>query len=148
MYIMASSRVAGIIESLGGSSRVITAGNLDFTIDETGLLYFSTSDNETSAREVNGFGFESADFTGIGSTEQNTITRSLNFRISLNNAFQVLGASDQQPKQFVGEGGTYHIFLNWDSLKQFYKVTYIITSVSGSEPERIAAIEIQYSPSF
>lgn len=145
---MASSRVAGIIESLGGSSRVITAGNLDFTIDETGLLYFSTSDNETSAREVNGFGFESADFTGIGSTEQNTTTRSLNFRISLNNAFQVLGTSDQQPKQFVGEGGTYHIFLNWDSLKQFYKVTYIITSVSGSEPERIAAIEIEYSPSF
>ena len=145
---MASSRVAGIIESLGGSSRVITAGNLNFTIDETGLLYFSTSDNETSAREVNGFGFESADFTGIGSTEQNTTTRSLNFRISLNNAFQVLGTSDQQPKDLVGEGGTYHIFLNWDSLKQFYKVTYIITSVSGSEPERIAAIEIEYSPSF
>ena len=145
---MASSRVAGIIESLGGSSRVITAGNLDFTIDETGLLYFSTSDNESSAREVNGFGFESADFTGIGSTEQNTTTRSLNFRTSLNNAFQVLGTSDQQPKQFVGEGGTYHIFLNWDSFKQFYKVTYIIESVSGSEPERIAAIEIEYSPTF
>ena len=148
---MASSRVAGIIESLGGSSRVITAGNLDFTIDETGLLYYSTSDNDSSARVVNGFGFESADFTGVGTTEQNTTTRSLNFRIDLNNAFQVIGTSDQQPKNLVGEGGTYHIFINGtgiNSLNQFYKVTYIIASVSVSEPERTAAIEIEYSPTF